>query len=284
LAIVVFVTVYAVARILDMLDHHPAAIGMLASTVTRANTTPVVEARVLGYRDRSETLRSERFWRSLGTNRGGSRNSDGTMRWSPRPKDRSDVSGAWDEGSDDGEESATYRTMCVRLCDGYYWPISFATTPEHFAHDAAVCERSCSSSARLFVYRNPGEQPEQMIDLQGRLYTRLANAFLYRTTYNAGCQCRPQPWAQASLDRHRMYALQAEQRKGNRAAAKELAALKATLEATRTHAGASGQRRAGMDSTDPIMRLGGQDSSPARNRRSRSSAANEDWMRHAFER
>ena len=42
-----------------------------------------------------------------------------------------------DREDDDEEEeggarevAGTYRTMCVRLCDGYYFPISFTTTRE----------------------------------------------------------------------------------------------------------------------------------------------------------
>src|SRR6266540_3435428 len=32
----------------------------------------------------------------------------------------------------------TYRTLCVRTCDGYYFPISYATNRSHFKTDAAV--------------------------------------------------------------------------------------------------------------------------------------------------
>ena len=32
-----------------------------------------------------------------------------------------------------GAPSGTYRTVCVRSCDGYYFPISYATTAERFA-------------------------------------------------------------------------------------------------------------------------------------------------------
>src|SRR5215471_819512 len=47
---------------------------------------------------------------------------------------------------------ATFRTMCVRLCDGYYWPVSFATTQEHFARDEQACLKGCSASAVLYTY------------------------------------------------------------------------------------------------------------------------------------
>jgi hypothetical protein len=132
------------------------------------------------------------------------------------------------------------------------------------------------------VYRNPGGQLEQMTDLAGRPYTRLDTAFLYRSTYQEGCQCKPQPWAQESLDRHRMYALQAERRKGNRAVAEELKELRAKLAAADKSSGARARRQAEVPSSEPIMRLGGQESSPAPDRRSRSSPANEDWIRRAL--
>jgi len=35
--------------------------------------------------------------------------------------------------------SGTYRTLCVRRCDGYYFPISFSTTRDHLAVDEAMC-------------------------------------------------------------------------------------------------------------------------------------------------
>jgi hypothetical protein len=101
----------------------------------------------------------------------------------------------------------TYRTVCVRLCDGYFFPISFATTPERFSHDAAACQSRCATSpARLYVYPNPGAEPEQMVDLNGKPYSELKSAFLFRTNYDAACTCKPQPWSKEALARHRAYA------------------------------------------------------------------------------
>src|SRR6185436_12210137 len=60
--------------------------------------------------------------------------------------------------------TGAYRTVCVRLCDGFWFPISYATTKARFAEDAAKCERQCPARSRLFVYQNPGQTPEQMVD------------------------------------------------------------------------------------------------------------------------
>ncbi|MGE0701429.1 MAG: DUF2865 domain-containing protein [Hyphomicrobiaceae bacterium] len=113
----------------------------------------------------------------------------------------------------------TYRTVCVRMCDGFYWPISFSTTKDRFAKDRRKCEASCGSEAKLFVYRNPGAEPEQMVDLKGKPYTALPTAFVYRTKYDAACSCKPQPWSTAAMEKHRIFGLKAQKKKGSRQAA-----------------------------------------------------------------
>jgi hypothetical protein len=55
----------------------------------------------------------------------------------------------------------------VRLCDGYYFPISFSTMRSEFARDADKCAASCGSEARLFYHPNPGGDVEDMVDLTG---------------------------------------------------------------------------------------------------------------------
>lgn len=102
-------------------------------------------------------------------------------------------------------DGATYRTMCVRLCDGYYWPVSFTATRGEFVRDSEVCARSCDSPAALHVYKNPGEEPEDMVDLSGRPYAKLGNAFRHRVGYDPACKCRPHPWEESSRQRHSSY-------------------------------------------------------------------------------
>jgi hypothetical protein len=70
------------------------------------------------------------------------------------------------------QAGGTFRTICVRTCDGYYYPISFATTPQQFAADEQTCRRTCpASEVNLYTYRNPGEEVNQAASLDGRLYT-----------------------------------------------------------------------------------------------------------------
>jgi hypothetical protein len=97
-------------------------------------------------------------------------------------------------------QSSTYRTVCVRSCDGFYWPISFSTVPSRFPEDDRACHRMCPAApVSLFTYRNPGEDIAQAVSLSGQHYSDLPNAFLYRKQYNAACSCKQagETWAHA---------------------------------------------------------------------------------------
>jgi hypothetical protein len=101
---------------------------------------------------------------------------------------------------DVGPSSGTYRTVCVRSCDGAYFPISFATFPGRFADDEKTCKALCpAADATLFAYRNPGEDMSQAISISGQPYTSLPNAFRYRQEFNPSCSCKApgQTWSDA---------------------------------------------------------------------------------------
>ena len=131
----------------------------------------------------------------------------------------------------DGSDGDTYRTVCVRLCDGYFWPVSFATNRSNLVNDRETCERSCGTPVRLYIHRVPGGSEDDLQDLAGQPYTRLKTAFRFRTTYDAACKCTAHPWEQGAKDRHRVYALENDVRKGDRQAVAALAVLKGKVEA-----------------------------------------------------
>jgi len=102
-------------------------------------------------------------------------------------------------------KAGTYRTVCVRSCDGYFFPISFATVPSRFADDERACKNQCpAAEATLYTYRNPGEDMNSAVSINGAPYSSSPNAFKYRQEFNPSCSCRAQgqSWADAlkSLD------------------------------------------------------------------------------------
>lgn len=114
--------------------------------------------------------------------------------------------GGWREESDinasplDLPSTSTFKTLCVRTCDGYYFPISYATVVSRFGEDERTCRRLCpAAEVVLYTHRNPGEEVEQAVSISGRPYTELPTAFKYRQEYNSACSCRAagQSWADA---------------------------------------------------------------------------------------
>jgi hypothetical protein len=103
-------------------------------------------------------------------------------------------------GVDMGPQSGTFKTVCVRTCDGGYFPVSFATVPARFGEDENKCKALCpATEAALYAYRNPGEDINQAVSVNGQPYTALPNAFKFRTEFNPTCACRApgQTWSDA---------------------------------------------------------------------------------------
>jgi hypothetical protein len=96
--------------------------------------------------------------------------------------------------------SGTYKTLCVRTCDGFYFPISYSALPNKFAEDAQTCQHLCpAADVALYSHRSSGEDVNQAVSANGRLYTEMANAFAYRKQFNPSCSCKApgQTWAEA---------------------------------------------------------------------------------------
>ena len=129
---------------------------------------------------------------------------------SPRPqrqglfsrlfKPRSETIREYNPALSDLPKVGTYRTVCVRSCDGFFFPVSFSTTESNFGRDQAVCASSCpGTDAELYVYRNPGETVEDMYSVNGQPYKALSTAFLYQKEYVPNCSCQAPQSKLASL-------------------------------------------------------------------------------------
>ncbi|WP_158629345.1 DUF2865 domain-containing protein [Roseitalea porphyridii] len=88
--------------------------------------------------------------------------------------------------------SGNNRTLCVRTCDGYFFPISFATSASNLERDAAICSALCPAApTKLFVHRSGDDEgPQNMTALDGTPYTDLETAFSFRERKrSADCTC-----------------------------------------------------------------------------------------------
>ena len=93
-----------------------------------------------------------------------------------------------------GGLSGSFRTMCVRTCDGYYFPVSWSVPQAAFERDARACEAMCpGTQVELHYHRVSGEDSEDMVSaVTGAPYRQMTNAFLYRkpnASVPSSCGC-----------------------------------------------------------------------------------------------
>lgn len=86
----------------------------------------------------------------------------------------------------------TVRSLCVRTCDGYYFPVSFSTTKDRLQSDFEQCEKMCpGTETALFYHKMPSQDAEESISYRtGKPYASLENAFSYRKAVNPECSCK----------------------------------------------------------------------------------------------
>lgn len=120
---------------------------------------------------------------------------------SPYP-DMRDQNGGFGELNNDYAPSSDMpmqgglRTLCVRTCDGAFFPISSNATPLDFREQAAQCERMCpGTQTELFYHALQGQESEDMVSAKtGQPYASMPTAFAYRnnpaSSRAPSCSCK----------------------------------------------------------------------------------------------
>ncbi|ESX73228.1 DUF2865 domain-containing protein [Mesorhizobium sp. M0142] len=84
--------------------------------------------------------------------------------------------------ADMGQPRGEFRTMCVRTCDGYFFPMSNAASLGDFERDQKNCESSCpGTEMQVFYTRGMNSDSASMTSsVTGRPYIELPTAYLYK--------------------------------------------------------------------------------------------------------
>ncbi len=111
-------------------------------------------------------------------------------------EDQDDTSRGYTPGSPYG--GSAYRTLCVRECDGFYFPVSTATSEGQFGEDERKCHEQCAAPAQLFYHRTD-QDVDQMVSRSGAPYSQMPNAFRYRKVYIRGCSCNASEFSREEI-------------------------------------------------------------------------------------
>lgn len=93
------------------------------------------------------------------------------------------------------------RTLCVRLCDGYIFPIGRLHARADLPVHAAACSAACPNApSELFTLASGRSEMQDAVSLAGQPYRRMARANLDRRERVAACSCQPAGQAGPLMD------------------------------------------------------------------------------------
>jgi Protein of unknown function (DUF2865) len=98
-----------------------------------------------------------------------------------------------------GEARAGGKAVCVRSCDGAFFPLSYSASNSRLDTLADMCRALCpNAEVTLYTYPVSGEI-EQAVSINGARYMDSPTALRYRHTFDPSCSCRRrgQTWANA---------------------------------------------------------------------------------------
>jgi Protein of unknown function (DUF2865) len=99
----------------------------------------------------------------------------------------------------EGEARAGGKAVCVRSCDGAFFPVSYAASGSRLDTLADMCRALCpNAEVTLYTYPVTGDI-EQAVSINGARYMDSPTALRYRHTFDSSCSCRRrgQTWASA---------------------------------------------------------------------------------------
>jgi hypothetical protein len=92
------------------------------------------------------------------------------------------------------------KAVCVRTCDGYFFPVSYSATQGQLGSLADLCQALCpNAQTELFTYSMSRDIDDSVSASTGQTYKSMSYADKYKTKVDSSCACRApnQSWVQA---------------------------------------------------------------------------------------
>lgn len=98
-----------------------------------------------------------------------------------------------EEEDERSERALGPRAFCVRLCDGFYFPVGPAVGGRTAQAQSSACSRMCPA-AEVAIYSLPkGGEVGDAIGPSGQRYASLDRAFRFRSELSTSCTCNGRP-------------------------------------------------------------------------------------------
>lgn len=107
---------------------------------------------------------------------------------------------------EDDEDGRTARggsqAVCVRTCDGGYFPMSVPARRRDLSELQDLCAALCPGTEAKLYTKVPGRDISSAVSVGGEAYSDLPNALKFEKTFDKTCSCKPagKSWVEALAD------------------------------------------------------------------------------------
>ncbi len=98
--------------------------------------------------------------------------------------------------------------ICVRSCDGGFFPITYTAKRSQIEDLDALCKAMCPGAEAKLYTQSQWKGLESAVSIDGEPYGDHPNAHKFETSYNPTCGCKPpgQSWTEALAEAERILA------------------------------------------------------------------------------
>jgi hypothetical protein len=102
-------------------------------------------------------------------------------------------------GDEDWRAHGGSEAICVRQCDGGFFPVSYSANRGNLSDLNALCQAQCPNAEASIYTKSLWRDVETAVSMDGEPYMNLPNALKFQRQRVAACACKPpgESWAQA---------------------------------------------------------------------------------------
>lgn len=114
----------------------------------------------------------------------------------------------YDPDNPDGQAQGGSQALCVRSCDGGFFPLHYSAAGANLDDLNALCKALCPNAEVALYTRAPWREIDSAVSINGEPYSSHPNALKYQKSYDPSCGCKPpdKSWAEALEEAERMIA------------------------------------------------------------------------------
>jgi hypothetical protein len=112
--------------------------------------------------------------------------------------------------------------VCVRSCDGGFFPISYSARRANLEELAELCRAQCPGAEVKLYTRSPWRDIDTALSIDGQPYRDHPNAMKFAKSFDPACSCKPpgKSWAETLAEAERILA---ERHRGDEVVSEEKA-------------------------------------------------------------